>query len=89
MSKKIQCDLCGKLLDSEKEYTLYEIHKLSKINTFSSERYDEIICDICPDCYDKIKHNISEKKWEDNMIPNEVLEKCLTKDNVILTKYKE
>ena len=88
MSKKIQCDLCGKLLDPEKEKILYEIHSLRKLNSYE-DRDDEIENDICSVCYNKLKHIISEKKWEDNMIPNKVLERCLSKDNVILTEYKE
>lgn len=82
--KAVKCDICGKILDAKKGSTFFEIHKLYKANSFE-ERTDEVENDICYDCYNKlIKSHICENLYENNMIPNEVLKKCLTEDDHII-----
>lgn len=75
--KAVKCDICGKILDANKEQVFFEIHRLYKLNPYDEcERTDEVENDICSDCYDKlIATLINQKNWEDNMIPNKVWKK--------------
>lgn len=62
--KAVKCDVCGKIVDTTKGSTFFEIHRLYKPNSFE-ERTDEVVNDICYDCYNKyIMTPITEKLWE-------------------------
>lgn len=78
--KAVKCDICGKILDANKEQVFFEIHRLYKINPFVDERVDEVENDICYDCYNKlIATPINQNNWENNMVPNEALENVIDK----------
>lgn len=62
--KAVKCDICGKIIDTKKGTTFFEIHRLYKSNIFE-ERTDEVENDICEDCYNKyIMTPITEKLCE-------------------------